>query len=157
MTTKTIKLKIMKRLFITLTICALFTASAFANDEKISKGVLHSFQTSFVGATDVTWSTMNDLTIANFVLNDQKAAAYYNAQGRLIATGRYVTSEQVPITLVASLQPKVKGYATTGFMEITKEEEGTTYYANLESDKETLVLKSGSTNSWNVYKKVRKN
>lgn len=147
----------MKRLFLTLSICALITVSALANDEKISNNAINSFQSSFVGATNVTWSQVNDLYVASFSLNDQKAAAYYNIQGELVATGRYVTSEQLPITLLASLQPKAKGYATTGFMEITKQDEGTVYYANLESEKESLVLKSSSINSWSVHKKTRKN
>ena len=147
----------MKRVFITLTICAAITLSAFANDEKLPKNVISSFQTSFVGATNVTWSQIDELTVADFTLNGQKAAAYYNVEGALVATGRYITRAQVPITLLVSLQSKAKGYETTGFMEVTKEDEGTRYYANLESEKQTLVVKSNSDNTWSVYKKVRKN
>lgn len=78
----------MKRVFITLAIiCVMISGSAFANDEIISKNIIHSFQTMFTEAKEVSWSRVNDLYVANFKLKGQQTAAYYNAQGTVVATG----------------------------------------------------------------------
>lgn len=146
----------MKHLFITLTIaCALLVNSTFANDEKISNNIIASFQSSFKDASEVNWSRINDLYVATFTMQNQKASAYYNAQGNLIATGRYITYQQVPIALFASLQEKAKGYHITGIMEVSNED-GIHYYVSLENEKQTIQLKSIALNNWSLYKKMRK-
>ena len=48
-----------------------------------------------------------------------------------------------------------KDFRVTGFMEVSNED-GTVYYANLENEKESLLLKSTSANSWNIYKRKHK-
>lgn len=146
----------MKRLFISMTLALmLVTATAFANDEVISKKAITAFHSSFSNVTEVKWSKLNDLYVASFVLNNLQVSAYYDAQGVLVATGRYITYQQLPVVLLSGLEERKKDFRVTGFMEVSNED-GTVYYANLENEKESLLLKSTSANSWNIYKRKHK-
>ena len=145
----------MKRLFLTLTIALGLSLSSFANGEEIAPAALQSFKSSFKNASEVTWSVSENFYKANFSLNGQYVAAYYDQQGTMIALTRNISSIQLPIVLQAGLKKDYDGYWISDLVEMANDE-GTSYFITLETADTKLILKSTSKSDWSNYKKQRK-
>ncbi len=145
----------MKRLLVTLTIALSFISlSSFANDREVSRKAMESFASSFKNATEVTWTVTDDYFKANFVMNGQYVAAFYDNDGYMLALTRNLSSLQLPIALQADLKKNYDQYWISDVMEVA-DENGTSYYVTLEDADTKLILKSQS-GSWGAYKKQRK-
>ena len=145
----------MKRLLVTLTIAlSLVTLSSFANAADVSPRAVKSFNKSFKNATEVKWTVTDNYFKADFTLNGQYVAAFYDAEGKMIALTRNISSLQLPITLQAGLKQGYDCYWISDVLEVANEE-GTSYYITLETADEKLTLKS-SGDYWTTFKKQRK-
>ena len=147
----------MKRLFVILTIAlSTLSLSSFANDkgDDVSPKAIKSFNSSFKSATEVNWSVGSNYYKANFALNGQYISAFYDAEGKMIALIRNITSLQLPITLQADLKKNYDCYWISDVMEVANDE-GTSYYITLENADTQLILISAN-DSWNTFKKQRK-
>lgn len=142
----------MKRLFLTLTIALGLTLSSFANGEDVTPAAVESFKSSFKDASDVNWTSSENYFKANFTLNGQFISAYYDAQGKMLALTRNITSFQLPITLQANLKKNYDGYWISDLFEMANEE-GTFYYITIENADTRLVLKSTSSSEWSKFQK----
>jgi hypothetical protein len=147
----------MKRLVLTLTIAlSMISFSSFAKDDvAVSPAALEAFKNSFKNATDVNWSASETLFKADFSLNGQFVAAYFDDNGKMVAMTRNISSLQLPITLQASLKNDFENYWISDLFEIANDD-GTSYYITLENADTRLVLKSSAGSEWNNYKKIRK-
>jgi hypothetical protein len=142
----------MKKLLIVFTILGcMFITTSYAQ-AKPAVTVLNSFQSKFTTAKDVKWSQVADLTKADFSMQAQNISAWYNADGEMVATSRYVTFAQLPVTLQAKLSGSFNDYAVTELFEVD-DESGTTYYAALATAKKELLLASTSATDWSAYRK----
>lgn len=145
----------MKRILITLTVVlSLISFSSFAN-EGITPAALESFKSSFKNATDVVWTTTSNHYKATFALNGIYVSAYYDNNGAMVAVTRNISSLQLPVTLQTSLKKDHENFWISDLFEMANED-GTTYYATLENADSKIVLRSSSTSSWSVYKKMSK-
>ena len=147
----------MKRLLLTLTIAlSLVSLSSFANSkgDDISPRAIKSFKSSFKSATEVNWTVTDNYYKVNFALNGQYVSAFYDADGKMIALTRNISSLQLPIALQADLKKNYDCYWISDVLE-TATEEGTSYYITLETADTQLILKSNS-DTWSTFKKVRK-
>ncbi len=97
---------------------------------------------------------MDDLYKAAFTLDGQAISAFYNAEGNLVASARDISLLQLPLSLQTELRKKYQDYTVTNPFEVNNEE-GTTYYATIETSSAKLELKSTSHGEWNTYKKSR--
>ncbi len=130
--------------------------SSYANEEKITAVILQSFKTAFNDATNVTWSKVEDLYKAVFVLDGQTLSVWYNPEGNLIALSRKMNPVQLSLSLQKSLKRRSEGYTLTDLFEIDNDE-GISYYAALENNSKKIVLKSTSSGEdWSIYKKNKK-
>lgn len=146
----------MKRLLLTLTIALSFISlSSFASGEDgVSPRAVKSFNTSFKNATEVKWTITDDYFKADFALNGQYVSAYYDAEGKMIAITRNISSLQLPIALQADLKRNYDAYWISDVAEVA-DETGTAYYITLENADTQLILKSEG-DSWSNFKKQRK-
>ncbi|HWI89715.1 MAG TPA: hypothetical protein VNT20_00515 [Flavisolibacter sp.] len=146
----------MKRLLLTLTIALSFISfSSFANNtEEVSPSAIKSFNSSFKNATEVYWTINQNYYKVNFALNGQYVSAFYDADGKMIALTRNISSLQLPIALQADLKKSYDAYWISDVME-TATEDGTSYYITLETADTQVILKS-SGDSWSTFKKQRK-
>jgi hypothetical protein len=130
---------------------AALTSKTFAADIKVSPLVLHAFETSFKGATDVQWSIVNHLYRAEFTQEGEKTIAFIAGDGTLVATSHYITVGELPQALQSSL---VRRTITGSIMEVYEvQSEGQAhYYATVQHLDGKIVFKSAST-GWYVYKK----
>ena len=145
----------MKRLVLTLTIAlSLISLSSFATDVKVNPAALKSFNKSFKNATEVNWTVSNTFYKANFVLDGQYVAAYYDGEGKMIALTRNVSSTQLPIVLQANLKKNYENFWISDLFEVTNEE-GTSYFVTIENADTTMILKSNNQ-GWERFKKQSK-
>jgi len=147
----------MKRLLLTLTIAlSLISLSSFANGngDEVSPRAIQSFNSSFKNATEVNWTISNNFYKVNFAMSGQYVSAFYDADGKMIALTRNISSLQLPIALQAELKKSYDGYWISDVLE-TATEDGTSYYITLETADTQLILKSNS-DSWSTFKKTRK-
>lgn len=145
----------MKRIVITLTVLfSLVSFSSFANEVKVNSKVLESFNSYFKNATEVDWTVSQNFYKADFSLNGQYVAAYYDEAGQLVAITRNISSTQLPISLQANLKKDHEDFWISDLFEVANEQ-GTTYYVTLENADTKLVLKS-SGSSWTGFQKQRK-
>lgn len=145
----------MKSLLIAITFLAtLSTQPSFATKRDVTPSVLKSFQTTFATAKDVAWSTGDNLYKAQFEFNAQVVTAFYTTEGNLLAVSRNITSHQLPMSLQTDLKKSQQNAWISSLFEITNDE-GTSYYATLETADSKLVLKSNGQ-SWSTYSKTKK-
>ncbi|HEV7621251.1 MAG TPA: hypothetical protein VGO09_05940 [Flavisolibacter sp.] len=142
----------MKRLFFLFVIFfSLLSFTGFAKDSNISNRAIESFNSSFKGATEVSWTVINDYYKASFNLHGQYVAAFYDQDGILVAVSKNISSTQLPITLQAQIKSNYENFWISDLFEVNNEQ-GTIYYATIESAQSKIVLKSISNFEWETYK-----
>lgn len=142
----------MKRILITLTaLFSLISMSSFANDTKVSSKVEASFKNSFKTATEVAWTAGENFYRADFSMNGQVVAAYYNEAGEMMALTRNMSITQLPLSLQTSLKKAQEGYWISSLFEVANED-GTSYYVTLENGDNKITLKSTGTD-WTRFQK----
>ena len=142
----------MKKLLVVFTIAAsLFTATTFAKGTTPSI-VSQALQTTFADAKSINWTEVNNLYKAEFVSGEQNLTAYFNTDGKLVASARNLTVVQLPILLQADLKNSYGGYTITSPLEVDNES-GVTYYVTVESATKTVQLKSTGYGTWSSYQK----
>lgn len=135
---------------------AVSTLSAFAaGEEEVSPKVLSAFKTEFSTAKEVKWTAGEDYYEATFVYNDKYLFAWYRADGELLGLSRFISPDDLPMSLQKSLKENYEGYWISDLFEVAKND-GTTYYVTLENADSKLVLRTSDTFGWNFHKKVKK-
>lgn len=144
----------MKRIILTLAI-AFSSFAVFAKDTKVSNAVLNAFNSEFVDAKDVQWSSGTGFYKASFTYNDQYVTAFYGFDGQMLGVARNISSLDLPLNLQSSLKKDYSGRWITELFEVSNEE-GTHYYITLEQADSKITLKSSNGSKWSVYKKSTK-
>jgi hypothetical protein len=147
----------MKKILLSIATVLMIGASAFAsgNDGVTNQMAVRNFKKDFATATNIIWEQKDALTKATFTLNGQIMFAYYNTNGDLQAVVRNITSDQLPINLLASLKSEYNDCWITDLFEMASNDE-TTYYVTLETSEKKIVLRSSGSGAWEVYSKERK-
>ena len=143
----------MKKVFVILTILGSICTTSIYAQSKTPSSVLSSFQSSFDNPADATWSKVKDLYRVDFILEDQKASAFFNEDGDLIASTRNVTLLQIPMSLKSNLKKYLHDYEVSGLFEVNRED-GIIYYATMQDNKSQLMLESTSSGDWVATKKI---
>lgn len=155
----------MKKMILILVI-AVSTLSAFAGiafgkpmatdgEEKVSPKALNAFKTEFNSAKEVEWTVGSDYYKATFVYNEKHVFAYYNENGELLGLTRYLSPNDLPISLQVNLKKNYQSYWISDLFEVAKND-GTAYYLTLENADTKIVLKSNAGSSWYIYNKLKK-
>ncbi len=142
----------MKKILVILTMVASFyTATTYAKPTTPTV-VAQALQTQFTDAKNVRWSEVNNLYKAQFVLNDQTITAYFDGEGKLVASARDITAFQLPILLQTDLKNSFAKYNVSNIMEVDNED-GVAYYVTADNGSKTIQLKSSDYGTWNVCQK----
>jgi hypothetical protein len=146
-----------KRILLLSIVLVSFTAFSFAADAPaISKNVISSFNKQFTSAQDIKWENHVNFVKAQFTMNEMVLFAYFNNDGELLAVTRYISTNQLPLSLLTSLKEKYsEGYWISDLFEI-QSDAGTAYYATLQNADQTIVLKSEGIGGWQTFQKVKK-
>ena len=148
-----------KNFLIALLVAVVFSGSAFANTGKsVNALVKQSFQKEFAGAQSVSWEVISnkDIFHASFILNNERLNAYFDSEGTLLATGRYVKQENLPMLVTKGLGIRYKQYNVLEAIEFVNGYE-TSYIIKLENEKLSLYVQAYNDGSSTILKKEKKN
>jgi hypothetical protein len=148
-----------KNFLIALLVAVVFSGSAFANTGKsVNAMVKQSFQKEFAGAQSVSWEVISnkDIFHASFIYNNERLNAYFDSEGNLLATGRYVKQENLPMLVTKGLGIRYKQYNVLEAIEFVNGYE-TSYIIKLENEKLSLYVQAYNDGSSTILKKEKKN
>lgn len=149
----------MKKIFVSALFAIAFSGAAFATgNETISKQIRQSFEKEFAGAQYVNWESFNekDLYHATFVLNNVRLNAYFDKEGQLLATGRFVKQESLPMLVSKAITEKYKKQSVVEVIEFVTGNE-TSYIVKLQDDEKQLYVQAYYDGSTAVLKKSKIN
>lgn len=146
----------MKKTFVTLFALLTIGISVSLADAgtNVDPKILSAFQKEFSFAKNVKWEKEGNLARVIFSLNDQGIIAWYNSDAELITTARNLLYNQLPISVMRSLDKEYEGADIFGIVEISRNNE--TYY-QMRADKKSkkLLLKASSSGNITVLKKIK--
>ena len=146
----------MKKTFVTLfTLLTIgITVSLAASGSDVDPKILSAFQKEFSFAKNVKWLEEGNLARVIFSLNDQGITAWYNSDAELVTTARNILYNQLPISVMRTLDKEYAGADIQGITEISRNDE--TYY-QIRADKKgkKLLLKASPSGNIIVLKKIK--
>ena len=126
--------------------------------DKVNERVQAAFLKQFVGASLLKWECVrgSDLCQAYFTYNGERYNAFFDADGKLVATCHFIRESNLPLLIRQSISNKYASYELTQVVELTHNEE-TTYLLTFENDR--IKLESQAYINGNIYsiKKTKKN
>jgi len=147
-----------KNFLIALLVAVVFSGSAFANTGKsVNALVKQSFQREFAGAQSVSWEVISDKDIfhASFIYNNERLNAYFDVEGTLLATGRYVKQENLPMLVSKGIAGRYKQYNVLEAIEFVTGSE-TSYIIKIENEKLSMYVQAHNDGSTTLLKKEKK-
>lgn len=149
----------MNKFLLSIATVLMMGVSAFAantnDDGVVNQHAVRSFKNDFATASNIIWEQKATYTKATFSLNGQVLFAYYNNNGELQAVVRNIVSDQLPISLLASLKKDYNDCWITDLFEVASDDQ-TNYYVTLETSEKKIVLKSQGSDGWQVFSKEKK-
>lgn len=141
----------MKRILFAILITISFFAQATpATEPKSGADAAASFNTSFANAQNVQWSTVENLFKVTFTLDEQAMFAFYNSDGELVVTGKYLCTRQLPKAAQKHLAEVAQGYKITEVFELNNGLDKK-FYATLVNGSESKVMESNGV-KWDTFK-----
>jgi len=118
----------MKRIFVSLSFMLLVgSATVFAGEKTDVNGkIKESFQKEFAGAEFVKWDEVENYQRATFLFHDHPVIAFFDEDGELLGSARNVLYDQLPLTVIKSLDKRFAGAKFTEMYEISNMD-GTSY------------------------------
>lgn len=141
-------------LFALLLMISFFAQTSRAAEPGLTTTVARAFETYFSDAENVQWSPAGDLMKVTFTVHDENLFAFYNAQGELVVTGKYMTVKQLPKNAQKRLAEAAIGYKITEVFEID-DDQNSKYYATINNGTEEKILVS-SGGKWGTFKRASK-
>lgn len=142
-------------MMLTLALIISSLGAAFAGEEEVNAKVLGAFKSEFGSAKEITWTIATNYYQASFLYKDQHVSAYYNIEGTLLGLTRYISPDDLPLTLQGDLKKNYSQYWISDLFEVANDE-GTAYYITVEDSDSKKVLKAKDGKSWSEFKKVKK-
>src|ERR1044071_6286203 len=100
----------MKKILVTIAVAVLSLSSSFANETStIDPRIISAFEKEFSFAQNVKWQIKDDLIQVNFLINEQAVTAWYNSDAELVMTARNILYNQLPISVIKSLDKEYPG------------------------------------------------
>jgi hypothetical protein len=147
----------MKKIIVGLTLLlSLASFTAFARgEEKVSQETLLNFKKEFKAAENVSWAVADEIATASFSMNGFRIQAYFDGDGQLLGTARTILFEQLPITVINSINNRFETAPVYGIVEYTRGAE-TFYCMTVETTKNKFNVRATSSGNISVDKKIKK-
>ncbi len=144
----------MKKLIILAAI--LVSVSSFSYAIEVNKKIIASFNNHFCNASNVQWKALEDVNLyeAHFTYNGEQINAYYNEDGELVSTARYINKANLPLLIARQIQEQYPDYLIRTIIESNKEND-ISYYITLVSPKKSLIVSTTGDRRLSVFKKFK--
>ena len=153
----------MKKLVVSLAMFLSILTVAVANEgdntrKKINFRVEEAFKKEFNGATSVKWEVMRkeNLYQAHFIYNNERLNAFFDAEGNLIATGRFIAVANLPLLVKKNIYQKYGEFQIQEVIEYVTGSE-TSYLVSVENEKAKMLIHGYNNGSTYIFKKEKKN
>jgi hypothetical protein len=135
----------MKKIFLAAAFLTATVISGFANPvEKSDPKAEQIFNRQFVGAQNISWSrTEEGVLKVNFVWAGHSTVAYFNEKSEIVASVRALFYDQLPLTVIRSVESKYQSPVVIEVREISNEE-GTQYALVLEEKEKKYSIRLNS-------------
>jgi len=122
---------------------------------KVTETVLESFKKAFPNAEYVRWSMNGDYYVASFNNDMQRLSVYFDENGNIYSTTRFIKTEAVPLNALRALEQKYNLLETDiAAMEVSKE--ARTYYLfSFTKDKFYHIIESDASGNMKLVKKQK--
>jgi len=146
----------MKKTFSALLAFLIIGISAVMANERpnVDPKILSAFQKEFSFAKNAKWEVKGNLTRVNFLLNEQGASAWYNSDAELVTTARNILYNQLPISVIRTLEKEYKGADFISITEVSRNNE-TYYQIRADEKNRKFLLKANPSGNISVLKKIR--
>jgi hypothetical protein len=116
----------MKTLILAVLLASSFFANASGTKEKsvTNMKLIQNFTAQFGHVDNVVWrSAMNNMTKAEFVMDDEKLCAFFDENGNYVAQTREITIQALPKKLKSALDEKAPGAEVLTVFEMVSNDE----------------------------------
>lgn len=149
----------MKKLVVSLAMfVAVFGTALAADGGKINYRVEEAFKKEFAGAKSVKWEVIRNAELfqAHFLYNNERLNAFFDAEGNLVATGRFIAVANLPLLLRKNVFQKFKSFQIKDVIEFVQGNE-TSYLVSIENEKSKLLVHGYANGYSYIFKKEKKN
>lgn len=145
----------MKKTFVALlAFLAVGISASFAGELPVDPKILSAFEKEFSFAKNVKWEVKGPFTQVNFSLNEQGIVAWYNEEAELVSTARNLLYNQLPLSVIKSLENDYADASLFGIVEINRDGE-TFYHIRADKKNKKLLLKATPVGNISVIKKIK--
>ena len=146
----------MKKTFSALLAFLIIISTAVTASERadVDPKILSAFQKEFSFAKNAKWEVKGNLTQVNFLLNDQGVTAWYNSDAELVTTARNILYNQLPISVIRTLDKGYAGADLSGITEVNRNNE-TYYQIRADEKSKKYLLKASPSGNITVLKKIK--
>lgn len=125
-------------------------SSAFATKkDPVPEAVAQAFQKEFKHTGVVQWKATPNFYKASFSANGQLLDAFFDVSGKMIGLSRFITPEQLPMSLMKDVTERSVTSTITELFELLSDK-GTEYFITYAHGKESTTYKSDG-NAWVRY------
>jgi hypothetical protein len=146
----------MKKTFLSLLAFLMIGIIAMMASERadVDPKILSAFQKEFSFAKNAKWEVKGNLTQVNFLLNDQRVTAWYNSDAEIETTARNILYNQLPISVIRTLEKEYAGAEFFGITEVDRNNE-TYYQIRADEKNKKYLLKASPSGNIIVLKKIK--
>ncbi len=142
-------------LFLLLSVVTMSYAEPDPKDIKVSKALQESLAKAFPYAEDVKWEKIGDFYVADFKSDKNNMSAYFEEEGLLYKTTRYIDSDALPLAVTRSLNDRFDlKERHKKVLEVSKQN-ATYYLISFEYNDKKYIVDSDPSGNLSVVKKTR--
>ena len=130
------------------------TAVMASERADVDPKILSAFQKEFSFAKNAKWEVKGNLTHVNFLINDLAVMAWYNSDAELVTTARNILYNQLPISIIRTLEKEYAGADFSGITEVNRNNE-TFYQIRADEKSKKYLLKASPSGNIIVLKKIK--
>lgn len=142
--------------FILIAATAFVSLASFANVDPITGKVLESFRTEFADAKNVQWKSLDDAGLfqATFNYRNTELSAFYDSDGALVATARYIDKANLPIMVAKAIQERYPEHVMKNVIEHIANG-ATTYHVTMHGVKSSMIVSASPAGNLSIFKKIK--
>jgi hypothetical protein len=147
----------MKKNFLLLPLLLAVTGlTAFARlNDKVDPRAEQAFKNEFAGAANVVWAKEGNFLKVSFTWADHQAVAYFNSDAEFAGCIRGLFFNQLPLTVIRSVERNFKNAILLEIMEITNDE-GVNYRLIIENKNRKYKIRLNSPGDILENQKIKK-
>ena len=136
---------------------AITSASFSFASEPANKKIIAAFKADFSTVSSVNWKPTTEKGVYEgvFTLNESEVHVFYNEDGEMIGSSRFIGFAQLPLLVQQAVTTKYQGYAKSTVIERVQDG-STTYFVNLQNEKSSLMVASSTDGQLSIFKKTRR-